>query len=94
MSEHHTRNPCLSFITKNNVLVDSQRRARIADFGISSTTSNTHTQATADRGTYHYKAPELNKYGSKPSEESDFFSLALLIWEVCTTGWGSIEGNS
>jgi serine/threonine protein kinase len=94
MSEHHTRNICLSFSTKNNVLVDSQRRARIADFGISSTTSNTHTQATADRGTYHYKAPELSKHGSKPSEESDFFSLALLIWEVCATGWGSTDGDS
>jgi serine/threonine protein kinase len=67
---------------QNNVLVDSDRRARLADFGISSTSSATRTSATSDRGTVQYKAPELNKWGNTPTEESDVFALAHLLWEV------------
>jgi serine/threonine protein kinase len=69
-------------VPQNNVLVDSQRRARLADFGISTTSSATHTRARDDRGTLQYKAPELSKDGSEPTVASDYFSLAHLIWEV------------
>jgi serine/threonine protein kinase len=77
----HTINQLITM--QNNVLVDSENRARLADFGISSTSSVTHTKALAERGTWEYKAPELAFVAQMPTNESDFFSLAHLIWEVC-----------
>jgi serine/threonine protein kinase len=84
----------LAFTNKqDNVLVDSQFRARLTDFGLAITIYATVTATTTGRGvgTTRYMAPELfewdedseDKDGGKPTKGTDTYALAITIWQVC-----------
>jgi serine/threonine protein kinase len=73
-----------------NVLVDRDRNARLADFGLVSTLSNAtiataHFTSGGARGTGRWMAPELFKDAESPrSDLSDIYALAITVWEVNT----------
>ena len=84
---------------KSNVLIDSNQTARIADFGLTSLlchpSISISVSAPAWGGTPQWMAPELFDGESRPSRESDIYSLGMVIYEVCTSfTWLISLGNS
>ena len=71
---------------KSNILVDSSHTARIADFGLTSILRNPSISMSvsppAEGGTYQWMAPELFSEDSRPSKESDVYSLGMVVYEV------------
>ncbi|MXQ96928.1 hypothetical protein E5288_WYG014893 [Bos mutus] len=79
-----------------NILVDSDFHIKIADLGVASfktwskLTKEEHNEqrkaggsAGKSGGTLHYMAPEhLNDVNSRPSEKSDVFSFAIVLWAI------------
>ncbi|XP_040105291.1 receptor-interacting serine/threonine-protein kinase 1 isoform X2 [Oryx dammah] len=79
-----------------NILVDSDFHIKIADLGVASfktwskLTKEEHNEqrkaggsAGKGGGTLHYMAPEhLNDVNSRPSEKSDVFSFAIVLWAI------------
>jgi serine/threonine protein kinase len=73
------------------VLVDSQYRARLTDFGLAITIYATVTATTTGRGvgTTRYMAPELFEWdlesneGGKPTKQTDVYALGISVWQVC-----------
>lgn len=76
-----------------NVLVDSTRRARLTDFGLSNILHGTMSEtATAQgRGTIRWMAPELlgadNTSGAdsgadRPTKASDVYAVGMVLYEV------------
>jgi len=80
------------FFTKPNILIDSDRRARLADFGLTTIVSDpsnpTATLSSAGGGTARWMGPELfdpDQFGlpdSRPTKESDCYALGMVIYEV------------
>ena len=63
-----------------NVLIDDDGRARITDFGIAIT--KTDTKGHALTGTPAYMAPEQRTPGMTVSERTDVYSLGLVLYEL------------
>jgi hypothetical protein len=75
-----------------NILIDSNGAAKVADFGIAKFKQSTYLQTTRGNGTPAYMAPE--SFGSdKISEKADVFSLGMILWECWTgdTPWKEVE---
>ena len=78
-----------------NVLLDEDDRAKVADFGVSKYKSGTYIMGQSTNtinGTPGYMAPELFSAG-KVSEKCDVYSLGVLAW-VCyckTEPWASFN---
>jgi serine/threonine protein kinase len=74
------------------VLVDSQSRARLTDFGLATSLHATATTATNGRGTIRYMAPELLVYEEPEStgratKESDTYATAITVWRASDVFW-------
>jgi serine/threonine protein kinase len=73
-------------ILKENVLIDSQGRARLTDFGLATILHATATTATAGRGTVRYMAPELldweDSESGRSTKASDMYALGVTVWRV------------
>lgn len=68
-------------IKPENVLLDANRRGKLADFGLASFDSrSTLVDAPGFRGTVAYAAPELLR-GAKASPATDVFALSKLLLE-------------
>ncbi|XP_059630226.1 probable receptor-like protein kinase At1g11050 [Cornus florida] len=69
-------------IKATNILLDSEMKARVADFGLAkqSTEGQSHL-TTRVAGTYGYLAPEYALYGQL-TEKSDVYSFGIVILEV------------
>eukprot|EP00070_Physeter_catodon_P027454 XP_028334348.1 receptor-interacting serine/threonine-protein kinase 1 isoform X2 [Physeter catodon] len=78
-----------------NILLDGDFHIKIADLGFASlktwnelmkeelTAQRRGNSSTKSGGTLHYMAPEhLNDANSRPSEKSDVFSFAMVLWAV------------
>jgi serine/threonine protein kinase len=70
-----------------NVLVDFNRNARLADFGLASTFNQATMAATnlaggGAKGTVRWIAPELLDADNPRNDESDVYALAMTIVEV------------
>ena len=87
---HATNSP-----TKANILINRDRRACIADFGLTTITGVvTHAPARAPftpGGTYRWMSPELldperfgvpESEGNRPTRQSDCYALGMVIYEV------------
>jgi serine/threonine-protein kinase len=71
-------------IKPENVLINSQQKVKIADFGLATTTDeNLVTRKSSIVGTPAYMSPEQIR-GEKLSEKSDLFSLGVLAFELYT----------
>ena len=72
---------------KSNILIDSNRTARIADFGLTSLLRHPSISISVSEpvwgGTHRWMAPELFDGKSRPSRESDIYALGMVIYEVC-----------
>lgn len=73
-------------IKSSNVLLDSDDRCYLADFGIARTaTESTQMTSTGNvLGTVDYIAPELFESYRKADERSDVYSLGVLLYEMVT----------
>ncbi|KAL9242876.1 hypothetical protein vseg_016834 [Gypsophila vaccaria] len=69
-------------IKTTNILLDSEMKARVADFGLAkqSTEGQSHL-TTRVAGTYGYLAPEYALYGQL-TEKSDVYSFGIVILET------------
>ena len=92
-SDYPACSPDTSFI-KANILIDSDGRARLADFGlltiVSDSTNPTTTNSSNSGGSTRWMSPELidpEKFGLKDkrrTKESDYYAFAMVILEVLT----------
>ena len=81
---HATLTPCQA-----NIVVDAvgdTPRALLADFGVAIVTKNLDSlrPPTSEKThTPRWSAPEILREETNPSKESDVFSFAMVIVEVC-----------
>jgi membrane protein YdbS with pleckstrin-like domain len=71
-------------IKPQNILVTRDNVAKLADFGIAKAIdASSATQTAAVLGSAHYLSPEQAR-GEEVAPESDLYSLAVVIYEMCT----------
>lgn len=70
-----------------NILISSDDRAKINDFGLARIRPKANTVMHTQCGTPNWQAPEF--WSSNPSytEKVDVYACALIFWEIMT--WGS-----
>ena len=78
-------------LKSENVLIDANNVARIADFGLAALKSHSATQSLSISsigqpvvGSLPWMAPELLSASPKYSVYSDIYSLGMLFWEVAS----------
>ena len=81
----HDRGVVHGDIKPTNVLVMTDGRAKVLDFGVARVIRDTVTRAqgAARGGTPYYMAPELHR-GEPPSPASDQYALAVMCYELLT----------
>jgi len=68
-----------------NVLVTIDYHCRLADFGLSrNQVSENEITLNKCRGTAAYIAPEVYAQGQRFIQESDIYSISIILWEVVT----------
>jgi serine/threonine-protein kinase len=75
-----------------NVLIDEDGRARVADFGIARGTSSDITATGSVMGTAQYLSPEQAQ-GKETTARSDIYSIGVILYEALT-GHVPFEGDS
>ena len=86
--------PSHTLFIKANILIDNSGHARLADFGllttVSDSTHSTTSSSLKNAGTTRWMSPELldpDQFGfkdSRPTKESDCYALGMVILEVLT----------
>eukprot|EP01124_Arcella_intermedia_P001149 TRINITY_DN10623_c0_g1_i2.p1 TRINITY_DN10623_c0_g1~~TRINITY_DN10623_c0_g1_i2.p1 ORF type:complete len:808 (+),score=191.62 TRINITY_DN10623_c0_g1_i2:303-2426(+) len=68
-----------------NILLTEDRRAKLADFGLSRFYSQDNQLTTLQklRGTYCYTAPEIY-FKQTYTTKSDIYSCGVILWELCS----------
>lgn len=67
-----------------NILLDDRLRAKLTDFGLSKIKQETASQSTHVKGTPQWMAPELFDDEPKMTEQSDIYSLGMVLWELAS----------
>jgi beta-lactam-binding protein with PASTA domain/predicted Ser/Thr protein kinase len=75
-----------------NVIVDSESKATVTDFGIARAGASEITQAGSVMGTPHYLSPEQAQ-GLEVTAVSDLYSIGVMLYEALT-GRVPFEGDS
>ncbi|XVE69491.1 hypothetical protein DITRI_Ditri09bG0156200 [Diplodiscus trichospermus] len=71
-------------LTSSNVILDEDKNAKIADFGLSRLmTSAANANVIATAGALGYRAPELSKL-KKANTKTDVYSIGVIILELLT----------
>jgi hypothetical protein len=76
-------------IKPENVLVDSQGRVKVVDFGLAKLLDRrpgeaTLTQTQQSLGTWHYMAPEQYERPQSVDHRADIYSLGVVLYELLT----------
>ena len=72
-------------IKPENIIISSNKKIKIMDFGISKTMSlNSKTQDASTMGTAYYVAPEQMAGAKSVDERADIFSLGVIFYELIT----------
>jgi serine/threonine protein kinase len=81
-------------VKPENILLDSDGYAKIADFGISKSVCAPDVLCYATSGTHGYMASEIYRRNPKPSHghsfSADWFSLGVMLHELLT---GVLQGS-
>ncbi|PIN19969.1 Serine/threonine protein kinase [Handroanthus impetiginosus] len=82
---HHDCHPPVIHrdVKSNNILLDSNFEARIADFGLARTMLHKNETVSMVAGSYGYIAPEYG-YTLKVDEKSDIYSFGVVLLELLT----------
>ncbi|KAJ3078130.1 hypothetical protein HK102_004717 [Quaeritorhiza haematococci] len=74
-------------LKSQNVLLDSNNRAKICDFGMSlvRTESKSYVQVSQAAGTVCWMAPECFGFKPRISTQSDVYAFGIILWEM--TAW-------
>ncbi|KAL8171857.1 hypothetical protein V2J09_023661 [Rumex salicifolius] len=82
---HHDCHPPIIHrdVKSNNILLDVNFEARIADFGLAKTMLQKSKTVSIVAGTYGYIAPEYG-YAPKIDEKSDIYSFGVVLLELIT----------
>ncbi|KAI3857099.1 hypothetical protein MKX03_000959 [Papaver bracteatum] len=85
---HHDCHPPVIHrdIKSNNILLDENLNARIADFGIAKLMIKKNETVSMVAGSYGYIAPEYG-YTLKVDEKSDIYSFGVVLMELLTGRW-------
>jgi beta-lactam-binding protein with PASTA domain/predicted Ser/Thr protein kinase len=75
-----------------NVLIDEEGRAKVADFGIAGGEASDITQAGTVMGTAEYLSPEQAE-GRETTPRSDIYSIGVILYEALT-GTVPFKGDS
>ena len=75
-----------------NVMIDEDGRARVADFGIARAGASDITGTGSVMGTAQYLSPEQAQ-GKETTERSDIYSIGVILYEALT-GRVPFEGDS
>jgi beta-lactam-binding protein with PASTA domain/predicted Ser/Thr protein kinase len=70
-------------IKPHNVLVDSDARVKVTDFGIARAGASQMTEAGSIIGTAQYLSPEQAR-GTQVDQTSDLYSLGIVLYELLT----------
>ncbi|HET7573132.1 MAG TPA: Stk1 family PASTA domain-containing Ser/Thr kinase [Gaiellaceae bacterium] len=79
-------------IKPHNVLVDSEGRVKVTDFGIARAGTSQMTEAGSIVGTAQYLSPEQAR-GGDVDQRSDLYSLGIVLYELLT-GETPFEGDT
>jgi serine/threonine protein kinase len=79
----HSRGVIHRDIKPGNILIDSEGRPHIVDFGIARVQASTMTQTNTVMGTPYYMSPE-QVAGRKVDSRADVFALGAVLYEVLT----------
>ncbi|KAL4574696.1 hypothetical protein LXL04_021532 [Taraxacum kok-saghyz] len=82
---HHDCHPPVIHrdVKSNNILLDADLEARIADFGLARTMVRKNETVSMVAGSYGYIAPEYG-YTLKVDEKSDIYSFGVVLLELLT----------
>jgi serine/threonine protein kinase len=84
LAHAHTNHIIHRDIKPQNILITTDGRAKVTDFGIARAASAATLTHTGDIvGSVHYLSPEQAK-GAQTNEQSDIYSLGIILYELIT----------
>jgi len=88
----HARGVVHRDVKSQNILIDTEGRVKVTDFGIAQAGDPSMTEAGSILGTAQYLAPEQAR-GEQVDERSDLYSVGVVLYEMLT-GSVPFKGDS
>ena len=79
-------------IKPQNIIISTEGKVKVTDFGIARATTSTKTISTSVMGSVHYTSPEQAR-GGIVDEKSDIYSAGITMYEM-VTGHVPFDGDS
>ena len=79
-------------IKPQNIIISTEGKVKVTDFGIARATTSTQTISTSVMGSVHYTSPEQAR-GGIVDEKSDLYSAGITMYEMIT-GHVPFDGDS